>query len=236
MKLSTLTVTVLALLAQACSTTTKHDLPTRATASAAPISARPTVEIDFEDQRPGEAPVGFRLTLTGDQQPGRWAMVEAINPPSGRLVLAQTDGERVPDRAPLCVYQGATWQNGRASVRFKTVSGKLERTAGLVVRYQHRDAYYLVRADTQQGFVRLYKVIDGRTRPIGGMPIAIRGSDWHTLAVELSGNRIQVFLDDRSLFSANDSTYPDEGWCGVWTKGDSVTWFDDLSITVLDEP
>jgi len=31
----------------------------------------------------------------------------------------------------------------------------------------------------------------------------------------------------------DDSTFTGLGQVGVWTKADSVTWFDDLKLTVL---
>ncbi|MBI3272665.1 MAG: hypothetical protein HYZ53_27000, partial [Planctomycetes bacterium] len=58
--------------------------------------------------------------------------------------------------------------------------------------------------------------------------------DWHTLGLAAVGPRFRVFLDGALLFEAEDETFADAGRVGVWTKADSVTWFDDLAIKGFD--
>ncbi len=50
--------------------------------------------------------------------------------------------------------------------------------------------------------------------------------------VNVAGNLFQVFLNRDKLFEAEDGTFSNAGKIGLWTKADSVTYFDDLSITV----
>ena len=54
---------------------------------------------------------------------------------------------------------------------------------------------------------------------------------WGTVRVTAVG-LFTVYLDGKQLFEVEDTTFPDAGKVGVWTKADSVTYFDDLSVTV----
>jgi hypothetical protein len=56
------------------------------------------------------------------------------------------------------------------------------------------------------------------------------GDAWHTLRVTMVGAHIQVELDGATLLDTQDSTLPDAGRVGVWTKADASTWFDDLEV------
>ena len=40
-----------------------------------------------------------------------------------------------------------------------------------------------------------------------------------------------VYLNDEKLFEVEDQTFKDVGKIGLWTKADSVTYFDDLQVT-----
>ena len=51
---------------------------------------------------------------------------------------------------------------------------------------------------------------------------------------EKPAGKHQVFFDGKMLFEVEDETFKDAGQTGLWTKADSVTYFDDVKITVLD--
>ena len=51
----------------------------------------------------------------------------------------------------------------------------------------------------------------------------------HTLRVEFSGTKIRVLLNGKLYIEAGDEHIKEAGAVGVWTKADSVTWFDNVS-------
>ena len=55
---------------------------------------------------------------------------------------------------------------------------------------------------------------------------------------DVSGPHFAVFFDGELLFTAEDDTFADAGKVGLWTKADSVTWFDDLRYgpVISDSP
>ena len=48
---------------------------------------------------------------------------------------------------------------------------------------------------------------------------------------ECAGNKIICYYDGVKKIEATDDTFKDAGKVGLWTKSDSVTYFDDLKVT-----
>jgi len=54
---------------------------------------------------------------------------------------------------------------------------------------------------------------------------------WSELKVVVKGNQFETYLNGKKLYEVEDATFPEAGKVGVWTKADSVTHFDDLTIS-----
>src|SRR3954449_286027 len=50
------------------------------------------------------------------------------------------------------------------------------------------------------------------------------------LKVSFTHSKITVFFNEEPLFEAEDTTFPNPGKAGLWTKADSVTYFDDFTV------
>jgi hypothetical protein len=78
-------------------------------------------------------------------------------------------------------------------------------------------------------------------KPTGSWPFAYGKSapvprdQWSTLRVVVRGAKFDVYLNDEQLFDVEDETFAEGGRVGLWTKADSVTSFDDFTITALDQ-
>ncbi len=138
----------------------------------------------------------------------------------------------------MAVATAVTTADADISVRFKPVSGRVDQAAGLVWRYQDEDNYYLVRANALEDNVVLYKVERGRRTDLPvkgagrtyGKPAEVPAGQWSTLRVVATGPRFEVSLNGVKLYEVEDTTFTAAGRIGVWTKADSVTHFDDLTI------
>jgi len=150
--------------------------------------------------------------------------------PSGGKVLAQTSTDKTDYRFPLCVYDKFTAKDVEVSVKFKAVSGKVDQAAGLVARFRDKDNYYITRANALESNVRLYKVVGGSRKQFAGKQMNVSSGEWHTLKLAVKGKHFAVSFDDKLLFEADDDTFTEAGKVGLWTKADSVTYFDDLKI------
>jgi len=54
---------------------------------------------------------------------------------------------------------------------------------------------------------------------------------WHSFRVDAKGDHFEVYWDDKKVIDAHDGTFSEAGKVGVWTKADSVTYFDDLTAS-----
>jgi Beta xylosidase C-terminal Concanavalin A-like domain len=197
---------------------------------AAEAGAREAITFDFDSTAVRELPAGFSTAVTGGGAPAAWRVVEDTSAPSGGKVLAQTSTDKTSARFPICIYERLTATDVEVSARFKPVSGTVDQAAGLVARYRDRNNYYIVRANALEHNVRLYKVERGKRTQFAGVDVKVQATAWQTLTLEVKGTRFRVFLDDNLLFEADDRTFRDAGKVGLWTKADSVTYFDDLTV------
>jgi hypothetical protein len=190
--------------------------------------------LNFEGADIGRVPTGWTVAMTSEGGQPRWEVVRDATSPVGEKVLAQTSDDRTSGRFPLAIYAGTETVDGSVSVRFKPISGRVDQAAGLVWRYRDPRNYYIVRANALENNVVLYKVENGRRIPLPpvgrgddyGVDHRVPAQSWSTLAVAFSGTRFVVTFDDAPLFEVQDSTFTGAGKVGLWTKADSVTYFD----------
>jgi hypothetical protein len=81
--------------------------------------------------------------------------------------------------------------------------------------------------------VRLYKVKDGKRSQFAGVSATVAPGAWHGLKLRVNGAHFIVSFDDKR-FEADDATFQDAGKVGLWTKADSVAYFDELKIENYD--
>jgi hypothetical protein len=187
----------------------------------------------FDRDTPGQPPAGFTFAQHGDGRPGAWVVRPAPDAPSGGFVLAQEDTRPMGKRHLLAISPAAPVQDGRFEVKCKAVAGQLDLACGIVFRLRDEGHYYLARADALDNNVRLYAVKGGERARIAEGVGGVTPSVWHTLRVDAKGDRFVVYLDERPMIDVHEATYPDAGRFGLWTKSDSVTWYDDLLVRPL---
>lgn len=177
------------------------------------------------------------MTHTGGSP--KWEVRADESAPSKPNVLAQVSNDATAGRFPLAIWNGASLRNGTVSVKFKTVSGDVDQGAGLVWRYRDPNNYYIVRANALENNVVLYKVENGERRSLApkgsasktyGMKHEVPKQTWSTLSVSFHGTLFTVSFDGQKLFDVEDSTFSGAGKTGLWTKSDSVIYFDDFQV------
>ena len=90
-----------------------------------------------------------------------------------------------------------------------------------------------MRANALEDNVRLYHVVKGRRVQFAGWDGKVASGVWHDLRVEAKGDHFEVTFDGKKVIEARDSTFGGAGKIGVWTKADSIIYFDDLSARPL---
>jgi len=177
-------------------------------------------------------PEGFSAARTGKGAAAEWKVVDD-NTAAGGRALAQTSTDRTSYRFPLAIYQNVSAANVAVTVRFKAVAGEVDRAAGIAVRLADADNYYVVRANALEGNVNFYRVVQGSRREIKGAAVKVTAGDWHTLGLRAAGNRFTISFGGKELFTASDETFKAAGRVALWTKADSVSCFDGLTIETL---
>jgi len=203
-----------------------------ALASCRSLSARAQtgIHLDFENTALGQLPPGITMALTGGGGPVNWIVVEDKTAPAGPKVLAQTSVDRTDNRFPLAIFDATVPADVRISVHFKPVAGSVDRAAGIALRLGDANNYYVVRANALEDNVRLYRVVAGHRVQFGGANIKVPSGIWQELAIEARSSRFEAFLNGKNLFTASDTTFTAPGRVALWTKADSVTYFDDLLV------
>lgn len=185
----------------------------------------------FESDEIDQPPAGFEFATTRQTPSGRWVVRKA----GEAKVLAQTDTDKTRDRFALAIVKDSSFKDLSLSVRGMAVSGEVDQSVGLVWRYQDSENYYLCRSNVLEGNVRLYRVVNGNRIKFADEDddLKLKAGQWQALRVVHRGAEIKVYLGDDKLFEAKDRTFPEAGKIGLWTKADSVTYFDDLTAEEL---
>jgi hypothetical protein len=196
--------------------------------------------IRFDAAAEGSMPRGWSIAMTHEGGEPEWRIVRDPSAPIPPFVLAQTSRDRTAGRFPIAVWDSISIRNGEVSVAFKTVSGVVDQAAGIVWRYQNAGNYYIARANALENNIVLYKVEDGVRLSIApkGMPSRSYGvkhdiprNKWSRLRVVFKDAEFGVFFNEQHVFDVEDRTFSGPGKTGLWTKADSVTYFDDFSVS-----
>jgi len=188
---------------------------------------------NFDKDVAGKAPQGFTSALTGQGTIGEWTVTKDATAPSQPNVLAQTSQDKTDYRFALAIAEGTNYKDLALSVKFEAISGKVDQGAGLVFRLQDKGNYYIVRANALEDNFRLYHVVKGRRVQFAGANFKVTSQEWHEIKVEARGDEFKCYYDKQLKFTAKDGTFKDAGKVGLWTKADSVIYFDDLTAKEL---
>ena len=160
---------------------------------------------------------------------GQWTTQSVPGASRSGMALVQraTDNEY-----NVIVAPGGPYRDVRASVRFRPISGLEDASGGLVFRFSE-GRYYLVRANALEDNFRLYYFDRGRRMLSTTSIKAPALGQWHQLQITAQGDRIQGWLDEQVLIDERDARFA-SGRIGLWTKADSITAFDELTVVPID--
>jgi hypothetical protein len=192
---------------------------------ACPASAQLVVPLVVPDGR-----VACTQGMTGIGRPANWQAVADPDGPNG-WALVETAGDPADLRFPLCISEQAVTRDLDATLRFKPLSGTRAQVGGFVFRAQSANDYYVVRANSLDNSVRLYRMEKGKRSQLASKEAPVETGQWHSLRVIAANDRIEVALDGKPLFNATDRSLPQAGAMGVWSQADSVTHYGSLLVS-----
>jgi hypothetical protein len=182
--------------------------------------------VDIEKTEIGVPPSEFDLS------PGKWTVVGDATAAAG-LAIEQSGVQTTEDRFPLAIYKPASLKNAEISLRIYAAGGKSDQGGGVAVRLKTPENYYLVQLDALRDRVLFSLVSNGASEEIAGVDADIASHTWHTLTVRAVDDQFTVSLDGIWVFTGFDQTLSQPGRVALWTKGDSVTRFDQIEIVPL---
>jgi len=156
---------------------------------------------------------------------GQWAVEEMAGAPSGKRVLVQ---RATKNEFNVIVAPPGPHTDVEVSMKFKPISGRQDASGGIVFRFSE-GKYYVVRANALEDNFRLYYYDRGRHQIASARVKAPALGQWHTVRLVALGDRMQAWLDGKPYLDHRDSRFK-SGRVGLWTKADSITAFDDLTI------
>jgi len=158
---------------------------------------------------------------------GKWAVEDLPDARGGRALV-----QRATDNPfNVVVAPGGPYGDVEISGRFKPMSGREDASGGIVFRFTD-GRYYVIRANALEDNFNFYYYDRSRHQIDGVRVRAPALGQWHALRVRAEGDRIQGWLNDQALIDRRDGRYT-SGRIGLWTKADSVTAFDDLTVLPL---
>jgi len=187
------------------------------------------MKIDVGRNEIGAPPAEFELSPLSEGSNGSWTVVRDATAETGTAV-EQAGLQAAKDRSPLAIYKAASFKNAEISLRLKAVGGKSDESGGLAVRLNSRRDYYLVELDALRDRVLLSLVSNGISEEIVGVDADIASQTWHMLTVRAQDDQFFVSLDGIWVFTGFDKTLSQAGRIALWTKGDSITRFDQIEV------
>ena len=156
---------------------------------------------------------------------GQWTVEEMTGAPSGQKVLVQ---RATRNQFNVIVAPSGPYSDVDVAMKFKPMSGREDASGGVVFRFSD-GRYYVVRANALENNFRLYTYDRGRRQIATASVKPPALGQWHTVRVVALGDHVQAWLDGQLLLDHRDARFK-SGRVGLWTKADSVTAFDDLTI------
>lgn len=159
------------------------------------------------------------------QVAGQWTVEEMDAAPSGKRVLVQRATRNAYN---VIVAPFGPYTDVDVSMKFKPISGREDASGGIVFRFAD-GKYYIVRANALEDNFRLYFYDRDRRQLATANVKAPALGQWHAIRVVAAGDHVQAWLNGTRYLDHRDSRFS-SGRVGLWTKADSITAFDDVTI------
>jgi len=134
---------------------------------------------------------------------------------------------------PYAVAQGVDdFQNGEIGMRFQMIDGSLDRCAGILFNLKPNGDYLAVRFNGMEDNLVLWTFNKGVRRFVkrGPEDRPLKLKEWYTMKIAVHGTKLEGYLNGEKLLEYALSE-PVTGKVGVWSKTDSVIYYDDFTVT-----
>lgn len=219
-------------------------------AMAAESTDQGAISFDFSDETVGAPPRSFlaavgnwiigedggNKVLVVDGSKWRQGVASAGLADKARALYGKRYAEFLDNVTAYAYYPFAVatrvdnFTNGRITVRFKAMAGRIDQGAGILFDLKPNGDYYALRANPLENNLVLWRYKAGRRTSVSWVRNVNTPSHvWHTLTLSVDGNLVKGFVNGRHYLSTQ-LPQPVSGKVGLWTKADSVVYFDDYRV------
>lgn len=127
------------------------------------------------------------------------------------------------------------FREGTITVKFKGVAGRINQAAGILFNVQPNGDYLILRANCLEDNLVLFKYDRGSRSSVKWIRNTPTPSgQWNELKLKVEGKRISGWLNGK-LYLTHELNVPVSGRIGLWSKADSIVYFDDFSVEDLKQ-
>ena len=125
------------------------------------------------------------------------------------------------------------FREGTITVRFKGVAGRIDQAAGILFNVQPNGDYLALRANPLEDNLVLWQVKKGNRSSVKWIRNTPTPSgQWHELKLKVVGRKLLAWINDKA-YMEHDLPAGVSGRVGLWSKADSVVYFDDFRVEPL---
>jgi pyruvate,water dikinase len=130
---------------------------------------------------------------------------------------------------PLAIAKDSEVGDAVLKVRVKPVAGSVDQAVGLAFGIRNINNYFVLRINALEDNIILFEYVHNKRLTRATVQQEITKDQWYLITVEVKGNTLKGYLDGELLLEYT-AERPLTGHVGLWTKADSVTYFDELTI------
>lgn len=213
-------------------------------------SAATHIWVDFSKETPGTEPTAFVplagvWTIGADNgkkvlvvEGSRWEVDKSVADLVARVRALYGEGyaEFLDKLAAYAHFPYAVakdvedFREGEISLRFKPTAGKVDQAAGILFDLKPNGDYLVLRANALENNLVLFQFKQGKrssVKWIKDTPTPTR--QWHNLRLFVKGRQVEGWLNGK-LYLQTTLEEAVRGKVGVWSKGDSVVYFDAFAV------
>lgn len=126
------------------------------------------------------------------------------------------------------------FQNGEISMKFKMISGQLDKCSGILFNVKPNGDYLTIRFNGKEDNLVLWKFVQGKRSMVkrGTENVPLQLGQWYDMKIAVHGAQIEGYLNGKKLIDYT-WTEPIAGKVGLWSKTDSVSYFDEFVVTPM---
>jgi pyruvate,water dikinase len=130
---------------------------------------------------------------------------------------------------PLAIAKDSEVGDAVLKVRVKPAAGSVDQAGGLAFGIRNINNYFVLRVNALEDNIMLFEYVNNKRLTRATVQHEIKKDQWYLITVETKGNTLKGYLDDQLLLEYT-AERPLTGYVGLWTKADSVTFFNELTI------